>query len=1448
MVVLTAMVSCLGANAIDKVVRQTGMTGEITSVTDLASSMFMLQNGEGDEAVVLYTPSGWDIKVAPLATAIASEDNGGFFKLEALDNHYLIPVYNIDMKTHRETPNWGDTNAYVNTQPDGDVIFGLAGRNSQHGQDGPNLAVWDITYEEGQGFVFHNVGRNVYIGHDGKAARPSTTPVYWRAYQRYGAYVKSEVEATYDVALAAAKATDAKIALEAAATAYATDNDVEKYGDAINAAIDIINECEAINAKYSNYNFDETAAPLAAEVLQKYNAGEYKNAAELRIDYISAVKAQSTAGANMTGAIVNAEINGAEGWTIERPKGGNGPLLNNASFEYWAGSADPRDKASFDYYQVITGLPNGIYTVGADMYNSLNGEGGDYTVFSPTCGVYAKVGETEVSKLVDVEGTELSLYTTDQIKVTDGTLRIGVKNFTTPMAARWFVADNFKLTLVDVLPTYTITIADDIENGTVEATPAEAVEGATVSLTITPAEGYELEAVTVKDAEENDVEVSEEYTFIMPATAVTVAATFAKVAEPEPDYADVKLTYVDGNDDTADTAYGEVTEAVIGFNKIANGTVALGNAGWGVNKIGYVKVDASKFNGTITSAKMTAEVSGSTDSKRQTGWGVGYNSSEWSADLTYNTADKSITPVGTEYWTTTKAANVFEPVEFDITEAFAEGNVANILVYELAAAGGTIKNIKVAVEYIPGAPKLANRTFDENPDDVIKVTTQGYERNVKGDQVSGMQPVTGWTPNNIQTEKDPGYTGAIFAYGSENKLNDKVAAPAEAPEGSESTSALGLAAVWEGIAQYTQAVTLPSGDYKMTYTAYNGANTGNITKNLFGFIAEDGTEYLSETKSFTVEEWKTYEIAFTIEEETKGNISVGFIGSGGSSNAPHLFVDNVTLEKVLGVELALVDLKKAIEEAEATVSTYPVGDALFQYAEAEITPLTEAIATAQAAYEAAESKEAVETATETLNAFVADFAPKATTPDAEKQYTLKNKQADLYMTLSEEGISIAEEPCALTFEATDGGKYYLTDGEYYVGLGTDNWSMSSAADKKEALAISCTVVAGVAYYTLGESKGMVGVDYPKKENMGCWANKGTGDGDAVLWTIEEYVAPPVPAIVLNAPTFSAEEGTQAEPTMLAADETLKITYTADNLEENGLTADDVKVKVTVMVTGDLPENMMVMGSTTAHRVMSETFYIPLGETDFPVALKEGYVYQNIVVMAAELVKPETEEAAEETLAAYVGAPVQFHWVGIAEEYVEPAYKPEIAKTIEIEGIDCAGVAYAQNPLDETGKNRPAITFDVNEICTALDIDNIADAQPYIVNVTTGNFVENTTDGWRNIEGDATIWNDATNGYCLKMNEPASGMFDYASAHDKNFQVNDTYVAQWGLVKDDKAVVLKVTIRFVSEEDWAAAVEDATGISGIDAAKAKANGKYLQNGKIVIVKNGKTYSVSGVEIK
>lgn len=76
---------------------------------------------------------------------------------------------------------------------------------------------------------------------------------------------------------------------------------------------------------------------------------------------------------------------------------------------------------------------------------------------------------------------------------------------------------------------YTITVAD-VENGTVEASATAAKKGTEITLTITPAEGYLIDALTVKDADGKDVEVKDNK-FTMPASNVIVSVTFKEKEE-----------------------------------------------------------------------------------------------------------------------------------------------------------------------------------------------------------------------------------------------------------------------------------------------------------------------------------------------------------------------------------------------------------------------------------------------------------------------------------------------------------------------------------------------------------------------------------------------------------------------------------------------------------------------------------------------------------------------------------------------------------------------------------------------------------------------------------------------------------------------------------------------------------------------------------------------------
>lgn len=83
-----------------------------------------------------------------------------------------------------------------------------------------------------------------------------------------------------------------------------------------------------------------------------------------------------------------------------------------------------------------------------------------------------------------------------------------------------------------VMPeTYAVTV-EACEYGTIISEPAEAREGETITLTVTPEAGYILNSVAVSDEEGNLLELAKTesgYTFVMPASNVTVAAVFESI-------------------------------------------------------------------------------------------------------------------------------------------------------------------------------------------------------------------------------------------------------------------------------------------------------------------------------------------------------------------------------------------------------------------------------------------------------------------------------------------------------------------------------------------------------------------------------------------------------------------------------------------------------------------------------------------------------------------------------------------------------------------------------------------------------------------------------------------------------------------------------------------------------------------------------------------------------
>lgn len=83
-----------------------------------------------------------------------------------------------------------------------------------------------------------------------------------------------------------------------------------------------------------------------------------------------------------------------------------------------------------------------------------------------------------------------------------------------------------------------LVIVERSDHGKVTVSPQRAEKGETVTITVKPDEGYELDTLTVTDKNGDTVKVSRKddnkYTFTMPASSVTVTATFTQILSTLP--------------------------------------------------------------------------------------------------------------------------------------------------------------------------------------------------------------------------------------------------------------------------------------------------------------------------------------------------------------------------------------------------------------------------------------------------------------------------------------------------------------------------------------------------------------------------------------------------------------------------------------------------------------------------------------------------------------------------------------------------------------------------------------------------------------------------------------------------------------------------------------------------------------------------------------------------
>ncbi|MDO5447598.1 MAG: DUF5013 domain-containing protein [Prevotellaceae bacterium] len=161
---------------------------------------------------------------------------------------------------------------------------------------------------------------------------------------------------------------------------------------------------------------------------------------DFRLYYCEDLNASESNKIDLTAFISNPSIMNTNvdfiprGWSAGNRAVGNSHYTegtNNTQLEAWSGG-----NMFFDYYQELYGLPNGVYTLSAKCHDTDNKGGYLYT------------STASATKTANMQ-TDYSTITTEEINVTDGKLRIGIKAEQTN-GGSWMTGDDFELKFLGI--------------------------------------------------------------------------------------------------------------------------------------------------------------------------------------------------------------------------------------------------------------------------------------------------------------------------------------------------------------------------------------------------------------------------------------------------------------------------------------------------------------------------------------------------------------------------------------------------------------------------------------------------------------------------------------------------------------------------------------------------------------------------------------------------------------------------------------------------------------------------------------------------------------------------------------------------------------------------------------------------------------------------------------
>ncbi len=242
-----------------------------------------------------------------------------------------------------------------------------------------------------------------------------------------------------------------------------------------------------------------------------------------------------------------------------------------------------------------------------------------------------------------------------------------------------------------------------------------------------------------------------------------------------------------------------------------------------------------------------------------------------------------------------------------LSDEVREGSVLKVVLTSLFS-DTAVESSTYTIPAYRSLDELQNLTFDEGTFVGKDVLTYAKDITDASTQTSGMQALDGWT---MAVDNGDARSSGQYAWGASYFLGSSdYKAPSAGHDGSTEGGGFGVVSVWTAQTQYTQGVILPAGDYELTFHIYNAGGAAAFTQNLFGIIIGTDTEYMLTATTYPEGEWTEETIAFTVEEETTGQLSIGYTADNkGSGSMPHLFLDDITLSYTAHVYRSLAELQ-----------------------------------------------------------------------------------------------------------------------------------------------------------------------------------------------------------------------------------------------------------------------------------------------------------------------------------------------------------------------------------------------------------------------------------------------------------------------------------------------------------------------------------------------------------